>query len=132
MFNGSTALRNAAGQLIENVAKSTRRHETIDDDYMNKLYSDVESLYKLDQYGGANKDSQSQLGELPVASKLLILCIGASWMGIIVYFIVQFAKRKGRIDSIVKKHKKHYNYFWCNKHHNNAFNSESSSLENLL
>ncbi|MCH4153728.1 MAG: extracellular solute-binding protein [Saccharofermentans sp.] len=94
VFNGSTALRNAAGQLIENVAKSTRRHETIDDDYMNKLYSDVESLYKLDQYGGASKDSQSQLGELPVASKLLILCIGASWMGIIVYFIVQFAKKK--------------------------------------
>ena len=111
VFNGSTALRNAAGQLIENVAKSTRRHETIDDDYMNKLYSDVESLYKLDQYGGASKDSQSQLGELPVASKLLDFVHRCKLDGNNrVFYRAVCEKEKARIDSIVKS-TKYYNYF---------------------
>ena len=45
VYNGSTSLRNAAGQLIENVVKSVRRKETVDDAYMTRLYADVTSLY---------------------------------------------------------------------------------------
>ena len=53
VFNGSASLRDAAGQLIENVVKSCRRGETVDDAYFEKLYSDVNSLYRLDQTGAA-------------------------------------------------------------------------------
>ena len=49
VYNGSASLRNAAGQLIENVTKSVRRHETVDDAYMDTLFDDVTSLYRLDQ-----------------------------------------------------------------------------------
>ncbi len=49
VYNGSTSLRNAAGQLIENVVKSVRRKETVDDAYMTRLYADVTSLYRLGQ-----------------------------------------------------------------------------------
>ena len=35
VFNGSASLRNAAGQLIENTAKSTRRNETVDEAYID-------------------------------------------------------------------------------------------------
>lgn len=38
VFNGSASLRDAAGQLIENVAKSARRKEEINDAYMDKLF----------------------------------------------------------------------------------------------
>ena len=41
VFNGSTSLRNAAGQLIEEVTKSMRRDETVDEAYMDNLYSEV-------------------------------------------------------------------------------------------
>ena len=51
VFNGSTSLRDAAGQMIENVAKSVRRKEVVDDAYMTKLFDDVMALYHLDQLG---------------------------------------------------------------------------------
>ena len=41
VFNGSSSVRSAAGQLIENVTKSMRRKETVDEAYMDKLYEGV-------------------------------------------------------------------------------------------
>ena len=41
VFNGSASLRDAAGQLIENVTKGVRRGQTIDDALTKKLYSHV-------------------------------------------------------------------------------------------
>ena len=52
VFNGSASLRDAAGQLIENVTKSVRRKETVDDAYMDRLFDDVASLYHLDEVRG--------------------------------------------------------------------------------
>ncbi len=51
VFNGSASLRNAAGELIEDVTKSVRRNETVDQAYMENLYSNVTSLYHLDENG---------------------------------------------------------------------------------
>ena len=47
VFNGSTSLRDASGQLIENVTKSAKRGETVDEAYMEKLFDSVSSLYRL-------------------------------------------------------------------------------------
>ncbi|MBR1470600.1 MAG: extracellular solute-binding protein, partial [Lachnospiraceae bacterium] len=41
VFNGSASLRDAAGQMIENAAKSSRRKETVDDAYIDRLYKDM-------------------------------------------------------------------------------------------
>ena len=49
VFNGSASLREAAGEMIESVAKSTRRKETVDDAYIEKLFINMTSLYKLDR-----------------------------------------------------------------------------------
>ena len=46
VFNGSTSLRNAAGELIENVTKTARRGKPLDYDI---LFSEVTSLYHLDE-----------------------------------------------------------------------------------
>ena len=84
VFNGSTSLRDAAGQMIENVAKSVRRKEAVNDAYLEGLFDDVLALYHLDQLGGgvgaADKDA---LGPLPTASKVLIGALGVAWVGII-------------------------------------------------
>lgn len=106
VFNGSASLRNAAGQMIENVSKSVRRKEVIDDAYFNMLYNDMISLYHLE-----NITSQDDLSEnvsiiqperkaasfsnLPASAKTLIIIIGLIWIFIAIYFIkITFIKRK--------------------------------------
>ncbi|MBR5797829.1 MAG: extracellular solute-binding protein, partial [Clostridia bacterium] len=51
VFNGSTSLRNAAGQLIEETTKAVRRKQTVDDAFFEKLYANMNSLYRLDNIG---------------------------------------------------------------------------------
>ena len=95
MFNGSASLRDAAGQLIENVVKSCRRGETVDDAYFEKLYSDVNSLYRLDQTGAAATGQEDEdLGPLPATAKALLAVIAAAWIGILAYVLIDKAKAK--------------------------------------
>ena len=89
VFNGSASLRDAAGQLIENVTKSVRRKETVDDAYFKKLYSDVRSLYRLDSISaGGAVDTSADLGPLPGASVALICGVAGAWVLIGVYVAV--------------------------------------------
>ncbi len=85
VFNGSASLRDAAGSLIENTCKSTRRSETIDDQYFAALYEKLTSLYHLDQSTavGATKE----LGPLPGTSKALLGALGFAWICIGAYYI---------------------------------------------
>ena len=95
VFNGSASLRDAAGQLIESTVKSTRRKETIDEDYFDKLYKDTSSLYRLDSISAEGK---ADLGELPDTAYALIVTLIVVWILIAVYFVV---------STVVKKRKKH-------------------------
>ncbi len=95
VFNGSTSLRDAAGQLIESVAKSVRRGQTIDEDYMTKLYSDTSSLYRLDQIETAQQsDGSDDLGPLPSTSKALLITLAVLWVGIAAVYLRERAKNK--------------------------------------
>ena len=97
VFNGSASLRDAAGQLIENVAKSVRRKKTIDDSYMEELYEDVASLYRLNT-GVAEGEmvgmQKQELGPLPMEAKVLIGTLGVVWVGILLYIL--YEKKKNR------------------------------------
>ena len=95
VFNGSASLRNAAGQLIENVTKSVRRGETIDEGYMEELYDDVTSLYRLDQGGKSDMSTgKKELGPLPSASIALIAVLIGVWLIMGVYVITVFAQKR--------------------------------------
>ncbi len=86
VFNGSTSLRDAAGQMIENTVKSVRRKQTVDDAYIDTLYSDVTSLYRLDQLeGSAVASGKAELGELPATAVILLSALGGAWLLIIIY-----------------------------------------------
>ena len=87
VFNGSTSLRDAAGQMIENVAKSVRRKETIDEAYMEKLFSDVSALYRLGQGSATASAGKQDLGPLPGTSKALLTVLGIAWAGITAYYL---------------------------------------------
>ncbi len=90
VFNGSASLRSAAGELIEDVVKSTRRKKDINEQYMEELFSKMNSLYKLDQIEGARQE----LGELPPESVILLSALGVAWGGIITYYTVSGIKKR--------------------------------------
>jgi len=92
VFNGSASLRNAAGQLIENVTKSVRRGENVDQSYFDSLYDDVNSLYRLDQKGGATASGKAELGALPTEAVVLLTALGTAWLMIIAYVLAQKIK----------------------------------------
>lgn len=94
VFNGSASLRDAAGQMIENVAKSIRRKETVDDVYMEKLFADVTSLYHLSEHF-ADTASRLDLGPLPFTAKALLSVLLCAWILIFFYvFREEWKKRK--------------------------------------
>ncbi len=92
VFNGSASLRNAAGQMIEEVKKSARREETIDDTYLENLFAEMTSLYRLDQISAS--DGKADLGPLPGTSKMLLWTLAAVWVGILTYVIRDSVKKK--------------------------------------
>ncbi len=94
VFNGSASLRNAAGQLIEDVNLSARRGETIDEDYMQTLFSDVTALYRLDQ--NLAGEGKITFGPLPAQAKLLIAALALCWAGMGLYVLKDWRKRKKR------------------------------------
>lgn len=93
VFNGSASLRDAAGQLIENTVKSVRRGETVDDAYIEELYSDVSSLYRLDQ-GGETAAVREDLGPLPGTAEALLTVLAVIWAGIAAYVIREQARKR--------------------------------------
>ena len=96
VFNGSASLRNAAGQLIEEVNKSTRRKQTVDDDYIQELYGEMTSLYRLDQIS-TSSGGKADLGPLPATSVLLLSALALCWVGIGLYVLHDTRKKKRKI-----------------------------------
>lgn len=92
VFNGSASLRDAAGQLIENVTKSVRRKEEINDEYMQALYDDVTALYRLNQ-GGDTVGGNEELGPLPQAARILLGALGVSWLLLITFAVINLRKK---------------------------------------
>ena len=91
VFNGSASLRQAAGQLIEETVKAVNRNKTIDDEFFDNLYSNIKSLYKLDQT--SSSALSRDLGPLPVGSKVLIGTLAVTWVCIGVYYF-KFMRKK--------------------------------------
>ncbi|MBP5604421.1 MAG: extracellular solute-binding protein, partial [Ruminiclostridium sp.] len=93
VFNGSASLRDAAGQLIESTAKSTRRKEKINDNYFKKLYSETSSLYRLDSI---TADGKKSFEGLPTEASVLIVSLISAWVLIGIYIIVMTLRKRHR------------------------------------
>lgn len=92
VFNGSASLRNAAGQLIENVTKTVRRGDSINAFSIRSLYSEVSSLYRLDQITTSNQGET--FGPLPGASVALLCALVLCWIGMGIYVLAGKIKQK--------------------------------------
>ncbi len=104
VFNGSASVRDAAGYLIEEVTKSVRRNETVDDKYIDRLYDKAISLYELDRkniFDNADVENENteddtkltELGVLPLEAKVLIFTLIAVWIAIGLYFFTEKSKK---------------------------------------
>lgn len=96
VFNGSASLRDASGQMIENTVKSVRRGEAVDDAYIDKLYDDMASLYRLNQSGlqNAAMAERAELGELPSTARILIAALIIAWAFMILYVVFLRLRKK--------------------------------------
>ena len=94
VFNGSTSVRDAAGQLIEDVTKSVRRKQTVDDAYIDALYDDTVALYRLDQIEISEGTGRKDLGPMPGEAKALLTALVCVWALIAVYYLTQLIKKK--------------------------------------
>ena len=92
VFNGSASLRSAAGELIETVVKSIRRKQTVDDAFLENLYSDTASLYRLDQISAGSQSGA--LGPLPPAAIALLASLALCWLGILAYLAKEALKKR--------------------------------------
>lgn len=92
VFNGSTSLRNAAGQLIEETVKSVRRNQSIEGDYFDRLYREMISLYRLDSVGKMNMTGKQDLGPLPADAIFLLVALGVIWLFIVTYVVYKRQK----------------------------------------
>lgn len=90
VFNGSVSLRNAAGQMIEDVAKSARRNQKINESYMEELFDKMVSLYRLDTIIPTEAEDES----LPAASIALLASIGGVWAVLGTVAVVKLVYRK--------------------------------------
>ena len=94
VFNGSASLRDAAGQLIEDVAKSVKRKAVVDDAYIDDLFGRVTALYRLDKTAAATGGKAADLGPLPGPAKALIGTLVVVWVLIGIYAGRDYLKTK--------------------------------------
>ena len=95
VFNGSTSLRDASGQLIENVTKAVRRKQTINAQAIDELYTEVNALYRLDQLNRVASVEREDLGPLPAGAKWLLGGLVTVWVLLALFFLRDYvAKRK--------------------------------------
>lgn len=95
VFNGSASLRQAAGDLIENVVKSVRRNQTVDEAYFDSLFTNMVSLHKLDQVGTSGSAGPKDLGPLPPMAIGLLISVGVVWVGLLLVVILRKRHKKG-------------------------------------
>jgi len=98
VFNGSTSLREAAGELIESTVLNARKGKEFNDEYVENLYNNVISLKRLN-VNGDKSEKNTELGSLPMGSKILIASVICVWVVIAAYFIIE----KIKLNKKVKK-----------------------------
>ena len=84
VFAGSASVREAAGELVENVTRSVRRKKTVDDEFIAQMYEDTAALKHLDQITVTDTKS---FGPLPKTSAVLLVSLVFVWTVLIGIFI---------------------------------------------
>jgi len=104
VFSGSMSLRNVAGYLVEESAKTVRRGGTVDDAKIAELFEKATINYHLDDIkptkatpnaaGGAELDVGAEDRDIPISSVILLVVLCACWIIFGAFAIFGVIKRK--------------------------------------
>ena len=94
VFNGSASLRMASGEMIEQVVNAmiAKPKKTVDDEFIDKLYDDMVSLYHLDGIGKSSEINSNS--PLPAMSKGLIVGLITVWACMGTYVGFSYLKKR--------------------------------------
>ena len=92
VFNGSASLRDASGHMIETVNKVVKNNIKVNDEYLDTLFSDTQSLYRLDQISKSSE--KLTLGELPTGAVVLLSVLAFCWISMLIYVGINKIKSK--------------------------------------
>ena len=92
VFNGSASLRDAAGQMIEEVVKAKRRKKEVNDEFIDNLYTDMTALHRLDSV--EIQKSGGDLGKYPAGAIALGVGLGTVWLLMGGYVLCDFVRKK--------------------------------------
>ena len=92
VFNGSVSLRDASGHLIETLNKAVKNNITVNDEYIESVFEDTKSLYRLDQINSSSE--KLTFGELPTGSWILIVLLALCWLLMLIYVGFNKIKKK--------------------------------------
>ena len=94
VFNGSASLRMASGEMIEQVVNAmiAKPKKTVDDEFIDKLYDDMVSLYHLDGIGKSSEINSNS--PLPAMSKGLIVGLITVWTCMGAYVGFSYLKKR--------------------------------------
>ena len=94
VFNGSASVRDAAGQLIEEVAKGVRRKKDVNGEFVDSLFTEMVSLKHLDQIETGSSSGKKELGPLPGTAVTLLVCLAAAWVLIGIWALTLLLRKK--------------------------------------
>ena len=75
-----------------------RRGVEVNDEYYEKLFSDVTALYRLDSTKSMGQ-GKAELGKLPSTAVFLLCAIATAWVLILISAIVGIAKKRKKKHS---------------------------------
>jgi len=84
VFNGSANLRNAAGQLIEEVCRASLSGKEVDGRYAESLFRNIRTLYRLER----------EVEGIPAGSVALIAGIACVNLSLLGFFVYKWIKKR--------------------------------------
>ncbi|MBP5270407.1 MAG: extracellular solute-binding protein [Clostridia bacterium] len=93
VYNGSTSLREAAGELIEAALGDSKRGVVMDDGYFERVFANVTSLKRLN-LDGVEGTGRTDLGPLPGTAKALLFSLAGIWVILIGVFVFRSIDKK--------------------------------------
>lgn len=88
VFNGSSSLRSAAGELIVSLIRSCMRNETINDAYYVTLFDKTSKLFRITEIGNQSVEIDYSFKSITTEGKVLIFSVLGIWVLIGIYFLI--------------------------------------------
>lgn len=94
VFNGSASLRDASGQMIEEVVKAVNKKQVIDNAKIEEIFTKVISLNHLNDNERSLSNSGEKLGKLPTTAVVLLSSIAIAWLVIGAYVLYIYVRKR--------------------------------------